>query len=338
MVVGSPPQVSVCNSVRRAFPHRTGRFAVNIRDRCYQRVEQYFADVPGTDFDLLQLTPGALNFRSTQVDLDGVSIEWNRTGASFRSREVNRGRGLLFGFVLDSPAPVRLGGQLLDYRAAVLWPPGREVDYITLMAARSLILLVDEGLLELLGWEPSDSIVHAVPGVCLDALAHTCRLATRAARIRDAGSHVAETRLWRERVLAALEPALGPWLKPDAGLSSHEKQRNRRTRRWLVKDADHWFEQRGLEEAFSVDAGAAALGVPRRTLFRAFREELGMGPQAYLQLVRLHRLRERLLLESPATASITALAGELGFTHMGRLSASYRQHFGEYPKETLRQG
>ena len=96
---------------------------MNIRDRCYQRVEQYFADVPGTDFDLLQITPGSLNFRSTQVDFDGVLIEWNRSGASFRSREVNRGHGLLFGFVLDSPTPVSLGGQSIDYRSAVLWSP-----------------------------------------------------------------------------------------------------------------------------------------------------------------------------------------------------------------------
>ena len=60
-----------------------------------------------------------------------------------------------------------------------------------------------------------------------------------------------------------------------------------------------------------------------------------MGPQGYLQLLRLHRLRDRLLAVSPATASITSLAGELGFTHVGRLSAAYPSQFGEYPKETL---
>ena len=307
-------------------------FAINVRERCYQRVEQYFADVPGTDFNLLQLTPGALNFRSTQVDLDGVMIEWNRAGAGFRSQEVNRGQGLLFGFVLESPTRVMLGGQSLDYGSAVLWPPGREVDYVAPPGVASLIIVVDATFLSVLGWMPSDCIVHAVPRVQLDALTSTCRQATQAARNWGAEKpSPAATTAWRERVLAALEPALQPWLEPVT-----QAHGILRTRRWLVKDVDRWFEQQGLGQSIPVDACAAALGVPRRTLFHAFRKELGMGPQRYLQLVRLHRLRERLLAASPATASITGLAGELGFAHMGRLSAAYRKHFGEYPKQTLR--
>lgn len=63
-----------------------------------------------------------------------------------------------------------------------------------------------------------------------------------------------------------------------------------------------------------------------------------MGPQGYLRLVRLHQLHERLLAATSAEASITELAGELGFTHMGRLSTAYLKHFGEYPKQTLRRG
>lgn len=60
-----------------------------------------------------------------------------------------------------------------------------------------------------------------------------------------------------------------------------------------------------------------------------------MGPQGYLQLVRLHQLREHLLTTTPAETSITELAVELGFTHMGRLSAAYIKHFGEHPSKTL---
>jgi hypothetical protein len=42
--------------------------------------------------------------------------------------------------------------------------------------------VVDEALLDVLGWTQSDRIVHAVPGGRLDALTSTCRLATQAAR------------------------------------------------------------------------------------------------------------------------------------------------------------
>jgi len=91
-----------------------------------------------------------------------------------------------------------------------------------------------------------------------------------------------------------------------------------------------------MGRTIAIDACATALGVSRRTLYRAFRGELGMGPQGYLRLVRLHQLRERLLRAASTGASITGLAGELGFTHMGRLSADFYKHFGEYPKQALR--
>jgi hypothetical protein len=42
---------------------------MSIRERCYRHVEEYFANVPGTEINLLQLPPGPLDFRSTQVDL-----------------------------------------------------------------------------------------------------------------------------------------------------------------------------------------------------------------------------------------------------------------------------
>ncbi|MEA2080852.1 MAG: helix-turn-helix domain-containing protein [Pseudomonadota bacterium] len=202
------------------------------------------------------------------------------------------------------------------------------------------IAQAERQLLDVLGWTPSNSIVHAVPSGRLDALTSTCRLATQAARSWGVDTFApaankpsaAATTAWRERVLAALEPVLEPWLVPVA------QGKDRETRRWLVKDADRWFEQQDMGRSIAIDACAAALGVSRRTLFRAFREELGMGPQGYLQLVRLHQLRERLLAAASAEASITEFAGELGFTHMGRLSAAYRKHFGEYPKQTLRRG
>jgi len=309
---------------------------MNVQQVCYQRVEEYFADLPGTDSDLLQLTPGALNFHSTRIDLDGVWLEWNRTGAAIRSRDINHGQGVMFGFVRESPKRVMLGGMPLDYGSAVLWFPGREVDYVAPAGLASLIVQVNETIVQQLGWSLSASIVNAVPRVRLQVLENSCWLATQAACSGLANSTpavTAATTAWRERILAALEPALAPWLGPVAPSAG---QGGARTRRWLVKDADRWFEQQDSVRVPPVDDCATALGVSRRTLFRAFREELGIGPQGYLQLVRLHQLRNRLLMASPTSESVTALASQLGFTHMGRLSAAYQKHFGEYPKQTLR--
>ena len=40
-----------------------------------------------TDSDLLQLSPGPLDFRATKVELPEVRLQWNRLGASLRTRE-----------------------------------------------------------------------------------------------------------------------------------------------------------------------------------------------------------------------------------------------------------
>jgi AraC family ethanolamine operon transcriptional activator len=77
----------------------------------------------------------------------------------------------------------------------------------------------------------------------------------------------------------------------------------------------------------------AELGVSRRTLQTAFHETWGMGPLAWLRLLRLNAVR-RALKSAP---SVTAAATQLGFFHFGRFSHDYEALFGELPSQTFRQ-
>jgi AraC-like DNA-binding protein len=79
----------------------------------------------------------------------------------------------------------------------------------------------------------------------------------------------------------------------------------------------------------------AASGVSPRTLDYAFHEHLGMSPGAFIRKLRLHRLRRALLASDAGESTVTDLAYHLGFTHLGRLAALYRQTFGELPSATL---
>ncbi|HED18547.1 MAG TPA: AraC family transcriptional regulator [Gammaproteobacteria bacterium] len=307
----------------------------------YARVEQFYAD-DSTDweFDLLQLSPGQLNFTSSQVCLEGIRLDWNQFGARIRSREVYHGPGIIFGYVLNSSSCVKLCGHELDQGYAAVWQSGQELEYIAPAGITSLVIYVDKTLADLLGWNLADDRFRKVPISRLLALEKTCRLATFAAqnKMDNAGDMSAslslDTVLWRERILAKLEAALEPWLRatvsaPDALLRQHSHFR-------LIKDTEYLFEQNNLDHPVAMDTIADKLGVPRRTLFHAFRNWLELGPHTYLQLVRLHRLRDRLLAGTPTDTSVTQLAIELGFRHLGRLSAAYHDHFGEYPRDTLR--
>ena len=84
----------------------------------------------------------------------------------------------------------------------------------------------------------------------------------------------------------------------------------------------------------SVAEMCQTVGASWATLERAFSEEFGMAPKAYIQTARLGTVRQQ-LLESNSTTLITDVANRCGFWHMGRFAANYRKQFGELPSATL---
>lgn len=71
------------------------------------------------------------------------------------------------------------------------------------------------------------------------------------------------------------------------------------------------------------------------TIKRAFRRCRGYTPMQFLQSERIRLVRQRLLFGSP-TESVSRIAMECGFFHLGRFAAEYRRHFNENPSETMK--
>lgn len=80
---------------------------------------------------------------------------------------------------------------------------------------------------------------------------------------------------------------------------------------------------------------AEAVDVSTRTLFAGFKTYLNTTPMRYLKDVRLDMVRERLSGMDPRQASVTTIAMDYGFLHLGHFCAAYKQRFGELPRETL---
>lgn len=81
---------------------------------------------------------------------------------------------------------------------------------------------------------------------------------------------------------------------------------------------------------------ANQLGVPLRTLQDHVRLATGNTPSAILREARLRRARTLLVEGDSAQVTITRIAEQSGFTHLGRFAAEYRKRYGETPTETLR--
>jgi len=80
---------------------------------------------------------------------------------------------------------------------------------------------------------------------------------------------------------------------------------------------------------------ACAAGIGIRALQLGFRRHFGLSISEMLLDMRLANLHARLSQAVPDT-SITDIAFDLGFTHLSRMSGSYRTKFGETPSATLR--
>ncbi|WP_048646996.1 helix-turn-helix domain-containing protein [Nitratireductor soli] len=78
-----------------------------------------------------------------------------------------------------------------------------------------------------------------------------------------------------------------------------------------------------------------SIGVCERTLQYAFHEYVGMSPLAYLRLCRLNRARSALRAADAKSTTVTRIAMQFGFLHLGRFAGEYKQVFEETPTATL---
>jgi AraC family transcriptional regulator, ethanolamine operon transcriptional activator len=91
------------------------------------------------------------------------------------------------------------------------------------------------------------------------------------------------------------------------------------------------FLRESQEPRATVFKLCSAVGVSKRTMEYAFREQFDLTPQAFLRRHRLHAARRRLLAEDPHSSSVTRIAEDLGFWHLSRFAADYNAAFGENP-------
>lgn len=82
---------------------------------------------------------------------------------------------------------------------------------------------------------------------------------------------------------------------------------------------------------------ATLTGMSVRAIQSGFRRWRGCTPMEFLRARRFDHARERLLGRAGKPASsVTLVAMECGFGHLGRFSVDYRARFGESPKDTRR--
>ena len=88
------------------------------------------------------------------------------------------------------------------------------------------------------------------------------------------------------------------------------------------------------DRAVYLEEVCTALDTSAPTLRRCCEEHLGMSPMQYLWLRRMNLARQALRQRHYET-SVTAIAMNFGFWHLGQFAQEYRSLFGEPPGATL---
>jgi len=101
-----------------------------------------------------------------------------------------------------------------------------------------------------------------------------------------------------------------------------------------IADVEAWIDA-NLDRPITAGQLCRVAGVSQRGLEKAFESRRGMSPARFVAERRLAAAHCRLVRPGP-NDDVTTVAQSVGFSHMGRFSALYRQAFGESPSESLR--
>jgi transcriptional regulator GlxA family with amidase domain len=94
--------------------------------------------------------------------------------------------------------------------------------------------------------------------------------------------------------------------------------------------------EKNLKDEISTEALTNLANMSLRSLYLLFDQRVGVTPRQYIVRRKLERIRTALLDPDYRVRSVTELALDYGFTHLGRFSAEYKEQFAELPSQTLR--
>ncbi|MDJ0868750.1 MAG: helix-turn-helix domain-containing protein [Myxococcota bacterium] len=282
--------------------------------------------------EIIQLSPGRLRFREQMVRFPGWWMSLMEFGQTVLFRERKASEGLSVGLIAAASRAPRLEGVEASKRDFVMRPGHAEGEYVLPAGTRTVNIEIDAAFVG--GCEVERGVV-AIPGVSRQrsALIAACR--TLADCTRPGGPEGGEAPHAKRRTTDAAAHSVVDALR---GLvAAHARGRppaRGREQMALVSRATARLEE--SDGALRIPQLARELAVSERTLHRVFQTCLGVGPAEFEQLRRLHAFRSGLRSRGPGHGHIAEAASEVGFGHLGRLSALYRRHFGELPSQTLR--
>jgi AraC family ethanolamine operon transcriptional activator len=282
-----------------------------------------------TDFRQLDLGRGSSQLRAVATD-NAVLMRVDFSNR-MHQRAVPVKDCQTFGILARPQAPGKIGSRVLESESLLLMDPGCGLDAVIEPGFAAYTFSVNDNRLRQLAElqelpDPTAAIARPGSERALDPL-QLASIRSSLADIllqADAGATVQATQAMMESELPAV--VLRNWFGAAGRLSPRTSNRARVLRRALE------FLDAYPREPLTVEQLCLASASSFSTLERAFKDHFGVSPKRYLMLSRFSGVR-RSLLGRENTRSITDVANEWGFWHMGKFAADYKRFFGQLPSK-----
>jgi AraC-like DNA-binding protein len=293
------------------------------------------------DLDALQLTSVPFRARRVVVRLEGGAVVYHSTNHRIRTRTTVQGGRLAY-VTFDPRAKGTVNGLPIRPELMLAVEPGTEVVFVTDAGYESITLLLPPADIRAhLRDRRREGDFHLPKGAeTLQAdAAMVRRLFNWGKRLVDTAAR--QPALFNDRkdqgaaaqveMVETLLATLGATSDFEPTRADHVHQ----SQTVVVKAAEDYALSHADERVYVTDLCRAA-AVSERALEYAFKEVMGLTPVAYLTRLRLHRVRQALLLATHGTTTVSTVALDWGFWHFGDFSRAYKDCFGELPSDTLR--
>ena len=290
------------------------------------------------NFEVSQLTQGALNAEGTMLALDGVNLLHMKINQTVRQRGYGP-RNMAAVFIpREGTAQVFASDQLVEH-GQCMTIMGGELEGVTHSGYEEFDLAFDMDVcrsqLEALnggsiGVMFGATIAAPGPAWIADMTARVGWLLTAA---REHGAGLID----RQRRVSLTDHLLASMVRFDPAPADVDSTTRRATaaRRVAVRLAREYIHAQ-LSEPLPLSELCRHAGLKVRTLETGFREVTGLTPIAYIRSLRLNAVRRTLHDATVRLRSISDIAMDNGFWHLSQFSTDYRKLFGETPTNTRR--
>ena len=289
--------------------------------------------VQSSSFEHVQLEHGCFHAQLKHIDLGSLKID----SGCYTRKVIARGEfpsdTVILGCVLDSREEGSINGYRFRQNDIVIFPDGAELDYIQPAATTWCAVQLPVNLLAEIGCtERTPNRIKVLPGNLHLAQLMGYFVNTQ---ISDFSASVTKPSQLHpftdEDLLEQIKQVLDVYSSEDS-ISRRPSLHNRMA---VIRQFERKVRER-IDTVLRIPELCTELGVTNRVLEYLFKEEIGMTPKQYSNLLRLHAARQELVQRNAENLTIKQIAQCYGISHLGRFSAAYLRQFGELPSETLR--